>query len=130
MLSFPFQEPLTAGLRLYPHNDISNCQQEAILKSQLSKILRTYSSEGNTLPESRERSLARTFKIHEAWWGPPIPKGTASCHQVKDSGSCSVSYLLTPNSPLTISQAPVSHAWEKSSQQNNMTSRCLKTVES
>ena len=40
-----FQEPLTAGLRLYPHNHVSNCQQEAILKSHLSKILCAYSSE-------------------------------------------------------------------------------------
>lgn len=60
---FSFQEPLTAGLRLYPHNHVSNCQQEAILKSHLSKILCTYSSEDNTLPASRERSLATTFKI-------------------------------------------------------------------
>lgn len=84
MSTFLFQEPLTAGLRLYSHNHVSNCQQEAILKSHLSKILCTYCSEDNTLPESRETSLARTFKIDWFWWGPPIPKGMASCHQVKD----------------------------------------------
>lgn len=82
MSSFPFQEPLP-GLRLYSHNHVSNCQQEAISKSHLSKILCTYCSEDNTLPESRKRSLARTFKIDWFWWGPPIPKGTASCHQVR-----------------------------------------------
>lgn len=63
MASLPFQEPLTAGLRLFSHNHVSNCQQEAILKSHLSKILCTYGSEGNLLRESRERSLARTFKM-------------------------------------------------------------------
>lgn len=69
MASLPFQEPLTAGLGLFPHNHVSNCQQEAILKSHLSKILCTYGSEVNIFPESGERSLARAFKMGSFWWG-------------------------------------------------------------
>lgn len=46
-ISFSFSGLLTVGLRLYPNNQVLNCQQEALLKSCLSKILCAYSSKDN-----------------------------------------------------------------------------------
>lgn len=43
-IAFSFSGLLPVGLRLYPHNQVLNCQQEALLKSHLSKTLRAYSS--------------------------------------------------------------------------------------
>lgn len=76
MSFFPFQELLTAGIGLYPHNHVSNCQQEAILKSHLSKILRAYSREDNHfqkevrwawLEHSRYASSSGSCWLLQAW---------------------------------------------------------------
>lgn len=50
--AFSFTGLLTVGLRLYPQNQVLNCQQQALLKSHLSKIPSAYSSKDNHFQKS------------------------------------------------------------------------------
>lgn len=73
---FSFSGTFNSRIGLYPHNHVSNCQQEAILKSHLSKILRAYSREDNHfqkevrwawLEHSRYASSSGSCWLLQAW---------------------------------------------------------------